>query len=135
MAYQLTDNLKTGNTLIDQEHQQLFDAINALLDACAQGNGRTQIAKTGQFLVSYTTKHFGDEEKLQQQSKFPNYPNHKRYHETFKAQVADLVGRLNSQGPSVALVAEVNTVLANWLIQHIKQEDKKLAEHIRSMGA
>ena len=28
MAYQMTKDLETGNTLIDTEHRQLFDAIN-----------------------------------------------------------------------------------------------------------
>lgn len=37
MTYQITPDLLTGNTIIDGEHRQLFDAINALLDACAQG--------------------------------------------------------------------------------------------------
>ena len=35
MTYQITPDLLTGNTIIDGEHRQLFDAINALLDACA----------------------------------------------------------------------------------------------------
>ena len=71
MRYELTQDLLTGNQLIDSEHRQLFDAINALMDACAQGAGRTKISETVQFLNSYVNKHFGDEEKLQVQSKYP----------------------------------------------------------------
>ena len=36
MRYELTQDLLTGNNLIDTEHKQLFAAINDLLDACAQ---------------------------------------------------------------------------------------------------
>ena len=39
MKYELTSDLMTGNSLIDAEHKQLFDAINDLMDACAQGVG------------------------------------------------------------------------------------------------
>ena len=39
MRYELTQELLTGNALIDTEHKQLFDAINALMDACARGPG------------------------------------------------------------------------------------------------
>ena len=46
MRYELTQDLLTGNQLIDSEHRQLFDAINALMDACAQGAGRTKISET-----------------------------------------------------------------------------------------
>ena len=62
MRYELTQDLLTGNQLIDSEHRQLFDAINALMDACAQGAGRTKINETVQFLNSYVSKHFRDEE-------------------------------------------------------------------------
>ena len=57
MRYELTQDLLTGNQLIDSEHRQLFDAINALMDACAQGAGRTKISETVQFLNSYVSKH------------------------------------------------------------------------------
>lgn len=132
MAYQFTKDLETGNALIDQEHRQLISAINDLLAACSQGQGRANIEKTTRFLSEYTGKHFSDEEKLQQQYGYPDYPNHKRYHDAFKKVVADLSQKLNQEGPTVALVGEVNSALAGWLINHIKQEDKKLAAYIKS---
>lgn len=134
MAYELTKDLETGNALIDSEHRQLIGAINDLLAACAAGKGRDQILKTTGFLTEYTGKHFSDEEKLQQQYKYPDYPQHKRYHEAFKKTVAGLMKKLNEQGPTVVLVGEINSALAGWLINHIKQEDKKLAAYIKSQG-
>ena len=53
MKYELTSDLMTGNSLIDAEHKQLFDAINDLMDACAQGVGREKFMSTTQFLNSY----------------------------------------------------------------------------------
>ena len=84
MKYELTSDLMTGNSLIDAEHKQLFDAINDLMDACAQGVGREKIMSTTQFLNSYVNKHFGDEEKLQVQSKYPGYAAHKQFHDGYK---------------------------------------------------
>lgn len=131
MAYQLTKDLETGNTLIDSEHRQLIQAINDLLAACSQGQGRSEITRTARFLQDYTSKHFSDEENLQKTHSYPDYPNHKRYHEEFKKLVANLVQKLDAQGPTVALVAELNTALAGWLLNHIRQEDKKLAAYIK----
>ena len=70
-------NLESGNILIDQQHKQLIDAINNLLQACSTGKGRAEIAKTTKFLYDYTQKHFRDEERLQMQYRYPDYPNHK----------------------------------------------------------
>lgn len=132
MAYQFTPDLETGNTLIDSEHRQLIQAINDLLAACAAGKGRAELEKTTKFLYDYTAKHFADEERLQMQTNYPDYQNHKRYHEEFKKVVAGLVKKLQEQGPTVALVGEVNSAIAGWLLNHIKREDTKVAAHIKS---
>ena len=85
----------TGNSLIDAEHKQLFDAINDLMDACAQGVGREKIMSTTQFLNSYVNKHFGDEEKLQVQSKYPGYAAQKQFHDGYKRQLSQTTQALS----------------------------------------
>ncbi len=132
MAYSLTPELITGNAMIDAEHKQLIDAINGLLDACSEGKGRKKISETMKFLQSYTKKHFGDEERLQLSSGYPDYVNHKGYHAFFIKKVDELSAKLNKEGPSVAIVAEINKTLADWLFTHIKTQDVKVAAHIRS---
>lgn len=132
MAYQFTPDLETGNALIDSQHKQLIEAINQLLAACAAGQGRTELEKTTKFLYDYTSKHFSDEEKLQIQSGYPDYANHKKYHEAFKVVVAGLSKKINEQGATIPLVGEVNGAVAGWLINHIKKEDTKVAAHIHS---
>lgn len=131
MVYQVTKDLLTGNTIIDNEHRQLFDAINQLLEAYSKGQGRVQIGKTMQFLEHYIGQHFAHEEQLQQQTKYPDATRHKMLHEGYKRVVHDIMQELNQNGPSIALVAKVNTNIAGWLITHIKQEDAKVAAHIQ----
>ena len=131
MAYQFTKDLETGNPTIDQQHRQLIGAINDLLDACGQGKGRAHLEASAKFLQEYTARHFADEERLQQQSNYPDFSNHKRYHEAFKKVVADFTQRLNAEGPNIVLVGELNNALAGWLINHIKREDVKVAAHLR----
>lgn len=133
MAYAWTKDLEIGNSLIDQEHKQLIDAINHLLEACSKGQGRAEIESTLDFLNKYTVKHFSDEEKIQISSKYPDYINHKQYHEGFKKVVRDIESDFKKDGATVVLVAKVNTSIAGWLINHIKREDVKIAKHIKSL--
>lgn len=132
MAYIWNKDLETGNPMIDQQHKQLIQCINDLLEACSQGKGRDKIIETLQFLENYTKKHFGDEEALQKRFGYPDYTNHKRYHETFKKTVSDITAQMKATGPTVALVAKVNTSIASWFVNHIKNEDTKVARHIQS---
>jgi len=134
MAYAWSADLETGNNTIDGQHKQLIQAINNLLEACSKGQGRTQLSNTMKFLYDYTEKHFADEEKLQLASKYPDYQNHKVYHEGFKKVVRELAKELDEQGPTIVLVGKINSSIGGWLINHIKKEDVKVAKHIHESG-
>ena len=54
--YVLTQDLVTGNELIDSEHRKIFDEVNNLLDACSKGKGRENLSSLGEFLVEYVSR-------------------------------------------------------------------------------
>ncbi len=132
MAFKWKDSLETGNTTIDGQHKELIEAANKLLTACSEGKGRDQIQSTGQFLLDYTKKHFGDEERLQMKSNYPDYQNHKKLHEFFVSEVKTLVSDLNTQGPSVAMVGKINNLISGWFFNHISKEDTKVSAHLKT---
>jgi len=132
MAYVWSKDLETGNPMIDAQHKELFAAFNQFLDACNQGKGKDEILKTMDFLINYTTKHFADEQRLQMQHKYPEYNEHKKLHDDFKKTVVELAEQLKKDGASISLVSKVSTTVGTWLRNHIKKEDKKVADHIKS---
>ena len=132
MAYKWTDDLLTGSTQIDNEHKELIKAINDLLESGSKGKGRAELEKKVKFLSSYTKTHFAHEEVLQIKSKYPDYNNHKKHHQHFIDTVENINKKLLENGPSIVLVGEINSKVANWIINHIKKEDVKVAEHIRN---
>ena len=132
MAFAWTKDLETGNAQIDAEHKELIQASNHLLEACAVGKGRSELARTVDFLSQYTKTHFSHEEALQLKYRYPDYVNHKKYHAAFVQTVENLAQRLKAEGPTVQLVGEINKQLGGWLINHIKSEDAKVARHIQA---
>ena len=130
MKYELTQDLITGNALIDSEHKQLFEAINALLDACAKGKGRDQLMETVDFLNRYVERHFGDEEKLQVSSKYPGYSSHKTFHDGYKRQMHQITQELLAEGATVKGLGQLNQV-AGVLVSHLRTEDRKLAKYLK----
>ena len=131
MAFLWTPDLETGNFQIDTEHKKLIEAINSLLNACAQGKGRQELASATDFLLNYTKTHFAHEQKLQEQCKYPEYIMHKSWHTAFIAQVEAICIKLKSEGPTIAILGEVNGKIS-LLISHIKREDSKLAKYIKA---
>lgn len=129
--YRITEDLRTGNELIDSEHSQLFEVINQLLQACQYGEGRDNLQNTVEFLESYVKRHFSDEEELQRNSGYPEDQQHRKYHEAYKKIIRQIREELMQEGATVRMLNKVNTSIGEWLTVHIKKEDMKLAEYLR----
>ena len=134
MAYQWDSSLETGHAKVDNQHKQLISALNSLIDASRQDKSKEEIFKTLDFLTGYTIMHFSTEEKLMVQYSYSDYTIHKRYHDDFKVTVGKLTQRLNDEGPSEALIGEVTTIIGNWLLNHIKGDDFRMASYIQAKG-
>jgi hemerythrin len=130
-TYQWDGSLETGHKMIDDQHRQLFTAINELLETCRVGKGKDELSKNLDFLTNYTIKHFFDEEQIQQKYNYTDYTNHKKYHDNFKITVRDLTVRMIMKGPSDELIKELHDKVGEWLINHIKVQDFRLARYIK----
>lgn len=124
--------LYTGNELIDNEHKELIDRVNKLVESCENGKEKVTAVKTLDFLMDYTDFHFSDEEKLQQEAGYDKLEQHKVQHEDFKKSVDELRQMLEEEeGPTDAFVEAVNKNISQWLVNHIQGWDKAVAEFIR----
>jgi hemerythrin len=133
MTYKWDSSLETGNKIIDGQHKQLIAALNNLLDACRDGKGQEELMTTVEFLNGYIIKHFSDEEKTMTKNKYPDYALHHRYHDEFKLLVHGITKQFQKDGPTDALVAKVHSSIADWLLNHIKGDDFKLAAYLVTM--
>jgi hemerythrin-like metal-binding domain len=130
MIYQWDSNLETGNVTIDNQHKQLFAALNDLVQAYHDGKGFEELQKTFEFLTAYTLKHFYDEERLQEKYDYPDIANHTKFHNEFKDVVADLTSQLIQNGYNAALIKKTIKIISDWLINHIRGDDFRLAAYI-----
>ena len=124
--------LEIGDQTIDTQHQQLVETFNALMNACAAGQGRDELENALNFLCEYTVKHFAEEEALQLQINYPEFSKHKQLHEDFKVRVTNLANQFKQEGPSFSILARLNIDVGDWLLKHIMHEDKKFAPYINS---
>lgn len=131
MKYELTPDLLTGNQLVDKEHKELLETANRLIDACSEGKGREKIVEVFRYLLSYVDKHFADEERLQMQSKYPDYTAHKNFHESYKKDLRGMEKVLMDEGPTIKTLSALNQQVG-ILVTHIRRDDKKMAEYVRT---
>jgi hemerythrin len=134
MEFAWSSELEIGYESIDAQHKQLFTALNDLLLACQHGGHRAELKRLLDFLVAYTVKHFADEEEFQLMHKYPDHERHKQLHENFKLMVSALAERLLQDGATIGLRAEVRSMVGDWLVNHIKGEDRKYALYARGQS-
>ena len=131
MAYQWDSSLETGYQKVDNQHKQLISTLNNIITASREGKGKDEIFKTLDFLTGYTIMHFSDEEKLMNKYDYADYLVHKRYHDEFKVTVGTLTERLVNEGPSEEMVNIVTTAIGEWLLNHIKGDDFRMAAFVK----
>lgn len=130
MRAEFSENLITGNELIDSQHQELIDRINKLLDSCEEANAKVVAVKTLDYLEDYTNFHFNAEENLQKEIEYPGFDKHKAQHEFFKQTISELQEMLREEeGPSDAFVKSVEKNVIQWFYTHIEGFDRSVAEY------
>lgn len=134
MAIKWNDTLAVGVGQIDEQHKELFDRMNQLLEACNQGKGKESVRGMIGFLEDYVVEHFTAEEKLQKASAYPQYEAHKAMHAEYLRNVADLKAKLEEHGPTLPFVITVNKTVVDWLTNHIGKVDKGLGLYLQSKG-
>ena len=130
MAITWTSELELGVGKIDNQHKELINLINKVLDACNLGKGKETVGQALNFVMSYTVDHFKSEEDLMQKNNYPTYLKHKSIHDTFISDVTALKHEFDRIGPTISAVLKLNRLLVDWLIKHIKTEDKAIAQFL-----
>lgn len=106
--------------------------LNDFLEACTQQKGKEKVEETLDFLISYTVKHFHDEEVLMKNANYPEYAGHKREHEQFVQDVAAIQQQIKDKGASVLTTIKLNRTLVDWLINHIQKNDQQMGDYLQA---
>ena len=120
-----------GEELVDSQHKRLFELVDTIGRACAEGTDAEILNETLDFLLNYTVQHFVDEEALQLSCGYPDYQRHKKLHDEFEETVKEKVAEYRANGSTKELSDTVTKVIVRWLVNHILKEDKRIAQYIK----
>lgn len=129
-AFAWTEDLSTGNMMIDSDHKRLIELVNKLYEAMSNGKGNSVVGGVLDELISYTASHFAREERLMQQIRYGDFAKHKAEHDKLVKEVLELQKGL--QAGTLTLSSKVYVFLTEWLNRHIKSSDKLLGAAARA---
>ncbi len=132
MASLWKDEYRVGVDKIDEQHRQLFDKIERLLEIVQSGDqeaNRRECRNIVDFLVEYTMFHFETEERFQVGRGYVSYARHKKIHEDFKNTVTAYKELLERDFSAKTLKSFIGTLIA-WIVNHVCVCDRKILKNI-----
>lgn len=120
--------------VIDNDHKDLVNTVNALHDAIASGGARDEIGRIIGTLAQYVDEHFSREEGLLEANDYPDLAGHKRIHRHLTRQVY-AIRTIFAAKPKEIDPAKLLRFLRDWLVHHILEEDRKYVPYLRGSAA
>jgi hemerythrin-like metal-binding protein len=122
-----------GDAAIDEDHRKLVDVINDLCQAMVERRGRATIGAVLTELAGYVESHFRHEERLMDQTGFPEHEAHRREHIEFIGALANFWFDLELGRNTV--VGEVLLWLRRWFTEHVRGTDQRLGAFLLDHAA
>jgi hemerythrin-like metal-binding protein len=124
------DFLSVGHARIDEDHKRLFEILNRLADG-AERCKRAVVADSIEQMIRYAGEHFAREEELMAKIHYPLTAEHTQRHRELAAKVlgwrTKIAERWHPWHGGTFFV-----VLAHWLVSHIMEDDRMLADFRRT---
>jgi len=134
VAIRWRQDLEIGIEKIDDQHKELVDSMNNLLEACSAGRAKEEIEKTLAFISDYVVTHFNYEQEYLQKYGYPKYDAHVKLHKFFLQEIEELNKKYEEEGPTLHFIVVFNKKILDWFINHIGKADRDFAEYLRSSG-
>ena len=111
----------TGISIIDEQHQELFQIVNRLRQLVLDAADRTAIEGLLEDLVACSERHFASEEAHMAKVGYPDLTQHAAEHAAMLTSLNELLVRFRESHQTMAMM--VPTFMEGWLKHHISDGD------------
>jgi hemerythrin len=112
---------------IDDQHQQLFQLLDALHETLAKDEP-DEIGKQLDAFVDLVVQHFQTEEHLMRENDYPEMATHKAEHDELLKMCAELLQGFHEQDEKLSQASTV--FIKEWLMEHVPNFDKAYGSYL-----
>jgi hemerythrin len=127
------ETFSVGVASIDEQHKRMVDIVIALYNSIIPGMSDATFAGLFDSLVDCAETHFKHEESFFERTDYSRAEQHRQKHNALKEQIAfwreDVINRGDPEKSRTMM-----EFLKSWLVDHVKDEDKKLGAHLNAKG-
>lgn len=132
MAINWSEDLSVGVEEIDRQHQEMFKAVDSMVEAMSKGGGEELIEDLINFLGNYVQDHFAAEESYMTRYGYQDYEAHKAEHDRFIASFGEFKEKHQHRDADALSVIRAQRWLYEWLRNHIKSSDKAFGQWLKT---
>jgi hemerythrin-like metal-binding protein len=124
------DAFETGNAEIDALHRELVQACNGLLLLVENEADWRLIVAEARKLVERCIEHFGFEESLLENSRFPRCADHAAEHRRLERKMQDQIDRMEQADGSLREHRDIPRSFGHSLVDVIIRHDLDFRSHL-----
>lgn len=120
---------ESGNSQIDQQHQDLIEIANRLVNMSISGVSNQETEQQVELLLGHIVQHFECEEKFLTEIGFPDYPAHAKLHKRLTAKALRIKEACRTG--EVKAAAFFSFVVDDVILEHLMEVDTKFFPYTR----
>jgi hemerythrin len=131
----MADTCELGIPSIDDEHRELVRLFDAFASCVKGASPAEEMHAIVQQAISIANEHFAHEERLCDETGYPQTEDHKFRHRHLRLQLTTLVGDTIGMAARDPVTIEHLFEMRRLLREHSDGPDRDLAEHLKRAGA
>jgi len=135
MKHEIPIELVTGFPVIDQQHAELLERAEQLMNALAERKDTATALRIHSYLTDYSTRHFALEEEVMVRFDYPERVAHLASHMVFTNRLRQIEDEIGAWGTGFGLMSEAVLLLPDFLIRHVSEHDLELARFLREQDS
>ncbi len=129
--FEWRNDFLVGVSLFDEDHRQLFEMAEHLIDAFNRLRPNAELAGIMDDFIEYTVFHFEREEEKMREVDYPGTEEHVAQHNLLIRAILKFKADMRYNRIPSDQIAEI---LADWLLRHIHEMDRQYTDYFNARG-
>jgi hemerythrin len=129
-----SDDLESGNQLIDYQHRELIRRFETLETAIIQGQGFQEVKSVAAFLQRYVLTHFNTEEQDMLSFNYPRLGEHVAQHDLCKKRIFQFKKYIETEKDKNKVQNLALSMIGLWVRDHILNHDIQYIQYSKEQN-
>jgi hemerythrin len=129
-AINFDEKMRTGIKELDDQHLEIIEQVNMLIDAMKEGNGSDALDDILSDLEKKMVNHFETEENILKSHNYPKIEEQIQEHNKYREKINEFQ-KVNNSENNISLPIKVLTLVKEYIDKHLRDTDIAYVEYFK----